>query len=241
MEQVCSNVCSSVGGCVQKDGTGFLCDISDLGHAVLGTGAWHTRGVLWQGAQREEGGKGALVTSFSSFTRITNCFRKVKRCLFIHPSYSFSGRDPRMLRWEGRKLWNPWHGSFPAQGWEACITHPDTDIYLLLLLMLQKAQSSEPRITSASGSLPLSASALPGKMKLPCSCCHSAWGSVSLLGQPANKPSSESTGWKPGLLASSAMSGSCAGWARHLLVLASCGVSPQPLSCSHSAAPGWLC
>lgn len=69
-----------------------------------GHGAWHTRGMLWQGARREEGGKRALVTSFSSFTRLTNCFRKVKRCLFIHPSYSFSGRDPRMLRWEGRKL-----------------------------------------------------------------------------------------------------------------------------------------
>lgn len=30
MEQVCSNVFSSVGRCVQKDGTRFLCDITEL-------------------------------------------------------------------------------------------------------------------------------------------------------------------------------------------------------------------
>lgn len=48
------------------------------------------------------GAKRAVVTSLSSFTCLTTCFRKEKHCLFIPPSYSSSGRDPRLLRWEGR-------------------------------------------------------------------------------------------------------------------------------------------
>lgn len=42
------------------------------------------------------------VSSFGSFTCLTNYFRKVKYCLFSHSSYSSSVRDPRLLKWERR-------------------------------------------------------------------------------------------------------------------------------------------
>lgn len=138
MEQVCSNVFSSVGRCVQKDGTRFLCDITEL----LGMlwSAWMPgipRACCGKEPRGRSGGKRAVITSFSSFTCHTNCFRKVKYCLFIYPSYSSSGRDPRLLGWERS---NPSESCetlawfFPSPGLGGLHHAPDTEIFLLLIL-----------------------------------------------------------------------------------------------------------
>lgn len=91
--------------------------------------------------RERRGGKRTVVISFSSFTFLPNCFKKVKCCLFTQPSYSSSGRDPSSLRCERR---NPaescetlaWFFPSPRLG---CLHHPPPDTEILLLLILQKA------------------------------------------------------------------------------------------------------
>ena len=110
---------------------------------VYGVVPGHTgipRAYCSKDTRERSGGKRAVVISFSSFTFLLNCFKKVKCCLFTHPSYSLSGRDPSSLRCERRNLPEScetlaWF--FPSPGLGG-LHHPPPDTEILLLI-LQKA------------------------------------------------------------------------------------------------------